>query len=80
MRCIKCDHAVLRFPNSKWNKSVDYLFFRNNIKIEPNLKKELTTSTGYCAFCCQCTWISVKDEIDLEHQSQKKWVCGGHYI
>jgi len=75
LQCLKCDHIVLRFPDSQWDKSTDYLFLRNNY---PNtVSKKLIKSFGYCAFCCQCTHIDTNQVQGLSG-FETNWVCRGH--
>ena len=41
------------------------------------------------AYCCQCSWVNAKDEIEINTNNNNstntnghnnpKWVCAGHY-
>ena len=42
LRCVQCDFGVISFQDTKWDKSVDYLFLRNNYPEKEKLKKKLT--------------------------------------
>jgi hypothetical protein len=76
LSCLSCDHIVLRFVDSRWKPTVDYLFLRLNY---PNRVDEgLQPAPGYCAFCCQC---SFREETKVQKLSSfsSNWVCRGHF-
>lgn len=75
MQCLSCDHIVLRFPDSTWAKDTDYLFLRNNYP--DKVDKKLVRNTGWCAFCCQCTFCEEK-EVRRLNSFSNNWVCRGH--
>ncbi len=39
VRCTNCDIKVSKFNNARWDKSVDYLFFRNFYSNKSELSK-----------------------------------------
>ena len=41
---------------------VDYMFFRNNFPNESKLSTMTSANDENTAYCCQCSWIQVKDE------------------
>jgi hypothetical protein len=75
LSCIECDLIVLRFPDARWKPATDYLFLRLNYP--DRLARRLYRASGYCAFCCQCTF---KEAAKLQHLStfSSNWVCRGH--
>ncbi|CAI2380729.1 unnamed protein product [Moneuplotes crassus] len=75
--CLSCSHNVVRFVGKKWKDDVEYLFFRNFIKIPDKLKTKAVFESGYCAYACQCKWISTDTRISLPHGGIK-WTCPGH--
>ncbi|KAH7831169.1 putative Retinal Maintenance [Monocercomonoides exilis] len=60
LRCTSCDFRVVGIPDRAWKKTTEYIDFRNaNTKIE--VLNSLTISRpGTVAYCCQCTWRSVR--------------------
>ncbi|XP_038600649.1 protein C8orf37 homolog [Tachyglossus aculeatus] len=78
LRCTACDFRVLSFDDCLWDKSCDYLFFRNNMPELSKLKARLVEKKGSRAYACQCSWRSVEELIDLQTAPQLHWVCGQH--
>lgn len=54
IRCTDCDFRVIVFQDRQWKSSADYMFLRNNFPDENKLQKELVSSRGSKAHCCQC--------------------------
>lgn len=77
LRCTSCDFKVVSFDNFEWTDDTDYLFLRNHAPDFHKLKSNLNSRTGYRAYCCQCSFRSIKDLTQLK-DSQLKWVCGKH--
>lgn len=95
LRCTSCNFTVLLFKNHSWDgPRVNYMFFRNNMPNEQKLQRGLSAHTDVrslaCAYCCQCSWVSVQDE-EIDVGSVKNgfvgdggaggrlpWICGGH--
>ncbi|OHT06988.1 hypothetical protein TRFO_24873 [Tritrichomonas foetus] len=75
--CISCDLKVSRYPDKRWKAGTDYLFLRNNYP--DKVHQNLITATGYCAFCCQCTFCEENTLRKLSSFSSN-WVCRGHKI
>ena len=89
LRCIKCNFKVHCFLNNSWKDSVDYMFLRNTVPNEQKLSLMLvhdTTTTiidtNNCAYCCQCTSITIKENNEIElnptNSTGPQWVCAGH--
>ncbi|XP_028918233.1 protein C8orf37 homolog isoform X1 [Ornithorhynchus anatinus] len=78
LRCTACDFRVLSFDDYLWDKSCDYLFFRNNMPELGKLKARLVKKKGTRAYACQCSWRSVEELIDLQTAQRLHWVCGQH--
>lgn len=90
LRCIQCNFEVLYFKNCKWAADADYMFFRNSVPNVEKLNTKLGFSAGpedeqhnFCAYCCQCSWVNVKEERTLgpmigSGEGQLHWVCAGH--
>lgn len=82
IHCLNCDHIVLRCPNHKWNNDCDYLFFRLNVPNYEKLSKKLSFDSDYCAYACQCQWISVKQKhdisISIKDTQIQTWQCSSH--
>ena len=79
--CTKCDCKVNIFKNYMWDngdKEVKYMFFRNNFARPEKLKEKLIESYGTYAYCCQCFWLNVSEEIVVA-DSVSGWTCAGHY-
>ncbi|VDI73790.1 Hypothetical predicted protein [Mytilus galloprovincialis] len=77
MRCTSCDFKVVSFDNFEWTTDTDYLFLRNHAPDFQKLKSNLNSRKGYRAYCCQCSFRSIKDLAQLK-DPQLKWVCGKH--
>ncbi|KAJ1462565.1 retinal maintenance-domain-containing protein [Pelagophyceae sp. CCMP2097] len=76
LRCTKCACAVARFRGFEWRSDVGYMHFRNFYPDEAKLLERSTPSSTAAAYCCQCTWISLGDEIrEISncHDSQLNW-------
>ncbi|XP_039256102.2 cilia- and flagella-associated protein 418-like [Styela clava] len=78
LRCTSCDFKVLCFDNHQWNSSVDYLFFRNKMPDRVKLQLKLKKMPGCNAYCCQCSWKSIKEPTVISQCKDLKWVCGKH--
>ncbi|XP_055287858.1 cilia- and flagella-associated protein 418 isoform X5 [Moschus berezovskii] len=78
LRCIACDFWVESYDDYRWDKSCDYLFFRNNMPEFHKLKTKLVKKTGTRAYACQCSWRTVEELTDLQTDHQLRWVCGKH--
>lgn len=82
LRCIQCNFEVLWFNRARWLSGVDYMFFRNSVPNEDKLRAKLSFDAinfEYCAYCCQCSWTDIKDELVVGlGSSQLQWVCSGH--
>ncbi|XP_068942697.1 cilia- and flagella-associated protein 418 [Petaurus breviceps papuanus] len=78
LRCTACDFRVLSFDDYMWDKSCDYLFFRNNMPEFNKLKAKMTKRKGTRAYACQCSWRDVEELTDLQTDQQLRWVCGKH--
>ncbi|XP_065676381.1 cilia- and flagella-associated protein 418-like isoform X2 [Hydra vulgaris] len=80
IHCLSCDNRVVYFDNYEWNEeSCDYLVFRNNYPDFSRLKFVLHPRNGFRAYCCQCSWLYVKEPIELEKcKPNFKWICKKH--
>lgn len=94
LRCTVCDHSVVRLKGCRWDRSADYLFFRNACLNLAQLKTRTVPSASGrdAAFCCQCMWISIDTSVNLSkvvgrdkecHDREAKvtelrWSCCGH--
>lgn len=78
LRCTACDFWVESYDDYRWDKSCDYLFFRNNMPEFHKLKTKLVKKKGTRAYACQCSWRAVEELTDLQTDHQLRWVCGKH--
>ncbi|XP_030880071.1 protein C8orf37 homolog [Leptonychotes weddellii] len=78
LRCIACDFWVVSYDDYMWDKSCDYLFFRNNMPEFHKLRTKLVKKKGTRAYACQCSWRTIEDLTDLQTDHQLRWVCGKH--
>ncbi|XP_069847205.1 cilia- and flagella-associated protein 418 isoform X1 [Dipodomys merriami] len=78
LRCIACDFWVVSYSDYMWDKSCDYLFFRNNMPDFHKLKTKLVTKKGARAYACQCSWRTIEELTNLQTDHQLRWVCGKH--
>lgn len=78
LRCIACDFRVVSYNDYMWDKSCDYLFFRNNMPEFHKLKTKLVKKKGTRAYACQCSWRTVEELTDLQTEHRLRWVCGKH--
>ncbi|XP_002739042.1 cilia- and flagella-associated protein 418-like [Saccoglossus kowalevskii] len=78
LRCTDCDFKVVMYDNFEWHPSCDYLFLRNNVPDFKKLSAKLNKKKGYRAYACQCKWRSVREFVDLQKETDLKWVCGKH--
>ncbi|XP_059757956.1 cilia- and flagella-associated protein 418 [Balaenoptera ricei] len=78
LRCIACDFWVVSYDDYGWDKSCDYLFFRNNMPEFHKLKPKLVKKKGTRAYACQCSWRTVGELTDLQTDHHLRWVCGKH--
>jgi hypothetical protein len=75
LSCVCCDHIILRFVDTRWKPTVNYMFLRLNY---PNrLNEGLYPAPGFCAFCCQCTFMD-EDRLQKLSAFSSNWVCRGH--
>nr|XP_020641072.1 protein C8orf37 homolog isoform X2 [Pogona vitticeps] len=78
LRCIACDFRVSHYNDYHWDKSCDYLFFRNNMPEFSKLKMKMVPKKGSRAYACQCSWRSINELTDLSTDRQLRWVCSKH--
>lgn len=78
LRCIACDFRVVSYNDYMWDRSCDYLFFRNNMPEFHKLKTKLVKKKGIRAYACQCSWRSIEELTDLQADHELRWVCGKH--
>ncbi|XP_044280388.1 protein C8orf37 homolog [Varanus komodoensis] len=78
LRCTSCDFRVSHYNDYQWDKSCDYLFFRNNMPEFSKLKTKMLVKKGSRAYACQCTWRSIEELTDLTTDRQLRWVCSKH--
>ncbi|XP_059850914.1 cilia- and flagella-associated protein 418 isoform X2 [Delphinus delphis] len=78
LRCIACDFWVVSCDDYGWDKSCDYLFFRNNMPEFHKLKTKLVKKKGTRAYACQCSWRTIEELTDLQTDHHLRWVCGKH--
>ncbi|XP_051055268.1 cilia- and flagella-associated protein 418 [Phodopus roborovskii] len=78
LRCLACDFRIVSYDDYVWDKSCDYLFFRNNMPEFHRLKAKLIRKEGARAYACQCSWRSVEELRDLQADHELRWVCGKH--
>ncbi|XP_042320392.1 protein C8orf37 homolog [Sceloporus undulatus] len=78
LRCTACDFRVSHYDDYQWDKSCDYLFFRNNMPEFSKLRRKMLIKKGARAYACQCTWRSVDQLTDLSTDRQLRWVCSKH--
>ncbi|XP_061027640.1 cilia- and flagella-associated protein 418 isoform X1 [Eubalaena glacialis] len=78
LRCIACDFWVVSYDDYGWDKSCDYLFFRNNMPEFHKLKTKLVKKKGTRAYACQCSWRTVGELTDVQTDHHLRWVCGKH--
>ncbi|XP_052572547.1 cilia- and flagella-associated protein 418 isoform X1 [Peromyscus californicus insignis] len=78
LRCVACDFRIVIYNDYMWDKSCDYLFFRNNMPEFHKLKAKLIQKKGARAYACQCSWRTVEELTDLQADHQLRWVCGKH--
>ncbi|XP_072013900.1 cilia- and flagella-associated protein 418-like [Amphiura filiformis] len=78
LRCTSCDFKIVYFDNYEWDKTCDYLFFRNNVPDFEKLRAKLKMKKGSRAYACQCKWRSIKSLVALSQDTDLKWVCGKH--
>lgn len=78
LRCTSCDFRVVFYDDVQWDKSCDYLFFRNNVPDYQRLCSKLKRKNGCRAYACQCSWRSVTGLTNLVEEENIKWVCGKH--
>lgn len=80
LHCTSCDNKIVTFDDFKWAEAdCDYLVFRNNYPDFSRLKSKLLPRKGFRSYCCQCSWLSVKDLLELRsYKPDFKWVCRKH--
>lgn len=69
--------SVMAFPDNVWAASTDYLFLRNSFPNAAALRQRLTRKPGFCARCCQCSFMSSRN-VEPVNTESFRWVCGGH--
>ncbi|XP_074843014.1 cilia- and flagella-associated protein 418 isoform X2 [Carettochelys insculpta] len=78
LRCTACDFHVSLYNDYQWDKSCDYLFFRNNMPEFSKLRMKMIRKKGSRAYACQCSWRSIDELTDLQTDRELRWVCGKH--
>ncbi|XP_062044196.1 cilia- and flagella-associated protein 418 isoform X2 [Lepus europaeus] len=78
LRCITCDFRVVSYNDCMWDKSCDYLFFRNSMPEFHKLKTKLVKKKGTRAYACQCSWRTIEELTELHTDHLLRWVCGKH--
>ncbi|XP_032875959.1 protein C8orf37 homolog isoform X1 [Amblyraja radiata] len=78
LRCTTCDFRVIAIDDCEWNKSCDYLFFRNSMPDVSKLEVKALSKKGARAYACQCSWRSVHTLTDIREEQHLRWVCGKH--
>ncbi|XP_072169601.1 cilia- and flagella-associated protein 418-like [Diadema setosum] len=78
LRCTSCDFRIVCYDDLEWDASCNYLFLRNNVPDLQKLRAKLKKRKGCRAYACQCSWRSVKAQMDLSEDHELKWVCGKH--
>jgi hypothetical protein len=93
LMCTNCDFEVTFLEGRYWDKRCEYLFFRKYMPDKHKLIVQSVLSPKYYAYCCQCSWRSVKGresvaaimnqhEATLEPSSRRgdelRWSCLGH--
>ncbi|XP_019383507.1 PREDICTED: protein C8orf37 homolog [Gavialis gangeticus] len=78
LRCTACDFRVAHYDDYFWDKSCDYLFFRNNMPELSKLRAKMIKKKGSRAYACQCSWRSIDELTNLQTDRQLHWVCGKH--
>ncbi|XP_060631614.2 cilia- and flagella-associated protein 418 [Anolis sagrei] len=78
LRCTACDFRVSHYDDYQWDKSCDYLFFRNNMPEFSKLRAKMLKKKGSRAYACQCAWRSIDGLTDLSTDRQLRWVCSKH--
>ncbi|XP_069777912.1 cilia- and flagella-associated protein 418 isoform X2 [Narcine bancroftii] len=78
LRCTTCDFRVITLDDYEWDKSCNYIFFRNNMPDLNKLKGKAVRKSGARAYACQCSWSSIQNLTDLRDEQHLRWVCGKH--
>ncbi|XP_054841244.1 cilia- and flagella-associated protein 418 [Eublepharis macularius] len=78
LRCTACDFRVSHHDDYQWDKSCDYLFFRNNMPEFSKLRTKMVKKKGTRAYACQCSWRSIDELTDLSMDRLLHWVCSKH--
>lgn len=71
LACVACGFVVLRFPDCRWSRKVDYFHFRNHapdarMSLEAQqvmlrkLKRKLRPKPGVTAYSCMCSWQNIR--------------------
>ncbi|XP_066482534.1 cilia- and flagella-associated protein 418 isoform X2 [Tiliqua scincoides] len=74
LRCTGCDFHVSHFNDYQWDRSCDYLFFRNNMPEFGKLRTKMLKKKGTRAYACQCSWRSIDELTDLSMDRQLHWI------
>ncbi|KYO29416.1 hypothetical protein Y1Q_0018034 [Alligator mississippiensis] len=74
LRCTACDFRVAHYDDYLWDKSCDYLFFRNNMPELSKLRAKMIKKKGSRAYACQCSWRSIDELTDLQTDRQLHWI------
>ncbi|GAB1288302.1 Cilia- and flagella-associated protein 418 [Apodemus speciosus] len=69
LRCVACDFRIVSYNDYMWDKSCDYLFFRNNMPEFQKLRTKLIEKKGARAYACQCSWRTVEELTDLADET-----------
>ena len=72
LACSNCGHPCLRYPQSRWESSVDYYHLRNFApdarmpeRMQDDLAKlctKLVHDHAAAAYACGCSWLTVVDD------------------
>ena len=79
---LACEQACsvsrgFRSTHRRWDGDADYMFFRNYMPDATKLSEKVVPDSASAAYCCQCTWKSVKKPRKVT-ELETYWVCGGH--
>ena len=70
LRCTACDFRVVMYSDYKWDKSVDYLFLRNNVPDFNRLSAKLRRVKGEECQHRKQKYIELTDWTDLKYKSE----------